>query len=469
MSFHLGKPILVMIVIAAVTGTAIALRSRERKRADLVLWVFADSHAKTYRGSGLPGEPPSLVEKFRKMHGLTVDIQLLSYRAENVRLVSMFMSDMKGPVVPDVVEIEIGQVGRFFRPPVNEVGLLPLNDFLKESGWMDRIVKTRFAPWSKEGVIFGVPHDVHPVTITYRDDLFREAGVDLSAAKTWYEFHEMCLRFRDYWRKRGFYHRHALELPVSDASYLLVMLLQRHINPIDDYGRIHLDNPKVAQTVAFYAQLVAGPRKIATQSPGVEGAASKDLNEGNICAYITPDWRVKTLKDYTETDPATGRKKLEGKMRMMPLPIFEPGDARTATWGGTMMGIPRTCPRPREAWKLIEYLYLSEDGLRARLRETNILPPVKDQWNEPEYQREDPYFGGQKVDRLFVELAHEIPARYVNPATTFAAMALSNVMDKARLHVESRGPEGLEERCRQWLKDAADDLDVRIRQASFEQ
>ena len=34
-------------------------------------------------------------------------------------------------------------------------------------------------------MIFGVPHDVHPTTLTYRDDLFRQAGIDLSQAKTW--------------------------------------------------------------------------------------------------------------------------------------------------------------------------------------------------------------------------------------------------------------------------------------------
>ena len=48
---------------------------------------------------------------------------------------------------------------------------------------MDKIVAARLAPWSKDGVIFGVPHDVHPVAIAYRDDLFREAGIDLPAAR----------------------------------------------------------------------------------------------------------------------------------------------------------------------------------------------------------------------------------------------------------------------------------------------
>ena len=89
------------------------------------------------------------------------------------------MADPMSEEIPDLVEMEISLVGRFFRPPLKEVGFLPLDAQLDRTGWRDRLLQSRLAPWQKEGVTFGVPHDVHPCTITYRDDLFREAGVDL--------------------------------------------------------------------------------------------------------------------------------------------------------------------------------------------------------------------------------------------------------------------------------------------------
>ena len=61
--------------------------------------------------------------------------------------------------------------------------------------WIDRILPSRLSPWTKDGEIFGLPQDVHPVTITYRADLFAQAGVDLAAATTWSAFQEACLRF----------------------------------------------------------------------------------------------------------------------------------------------------------------------------------------------------------------------------------------------------------------------------------
>ena len=133
-----------------------------------------------------------------------------------------------------------------------------------------------------------------------------------------------------------------------------------------------------------------------------------------------------------------------------------------------MIGITKACPRPNDEWKLIEHLYLSEEGFEARIRETNILPPVISQWDDERFNREDPFFGGQKVDQLYIELAHEIPERYVTPATKAASGALTEVLLRAIDHVNTRGTAGLEEACAKWLKQAADELDRTIRWGEFE-
>src|SRR4051812_28868064 len=53
MSFHLGKPILVMLILAVVCAAGLALRpGKRRDGADLVVWVFAEVHQKTYAGDG---------------------------------------------------------------------------------------------------------------------------------------------------------------------------------------------------------------------------------------------------------------------------------------------------------------------------------------------------------------------------------------------------------------------------------
>jgi hypothetical protein len=54
------------------------------------------------------------------------------------RLASLFMSNARAPNLPDVVDLEISRVGRYFRPPVKAIGLLPLNDLLEKHGWTAR-------------------------------------------------------------------------------------------------------------------------------------------------------------------------------------------------------------------------------------------------------------------------------------------------------------------------------------------
>src|SRR6185437_14016162 len=147
MSFHLGKPILVMIVVALVAAALTGIPAKEKK-ADLTLWVFAEQHRDVYK---------SILDDFRKQTGVTVDVQLVSATAMDLRLSSLFMTDPTSPELPDLTEIEIGWVGKYFRPPVDRVGFLPLNNYLRNSGWEDKIVKQRLAPWTKEDTIFGVP------------------------------------------------------------------------------------------------------------------------------------------------------------------------------------------------------------------------------------------------------------------------------------------------------------------------
>ena len=309
MRFHLGRPILVMLVISVVGGAWVLLRPAP-PRADLTFWTFADSHAESYR---------QLAPRFTGRTGRSVDVQLIPAAALNTRLSGLFMAGSSDGQMPDAVELQMSTAGPYFRPPAGEVGLLPLNPYLETTGlreiddpsaagkpgwharsrsdgkiytfgdgrwnpdpsrtrpdaWIDRVVAARFAPWSKRGLIFGVPHDVHPVTITYRHDLFWEdpdthvgPHIDLASAGTWPEFQALCLRFQDYWRARGEADRSAIELFEWVPEHLACLLLQRGVNLIDADEQLHLTDPKVAETLVFYTRLVAGPQRISTESTG---------------------------------------------------------------------------------------------------------------------------------------------------------------------------------------------------------
>ncbi len=446
-----------MIVCSVVAGTVVFFRL-PAPRADVELWTFADLHARMYRDRG---RGRSLLEVFQERTGKSARLDLISGPALDVRLLSLFMFDQRGGEggggdggSPDVVELSLNSIGKYFRPPVEEIGFLPLNSYLKQSGWMNRIVRSRFSPWSKEGVIFGIPHDLHPCTLSYRKDLFDEAGVDLESAVTWGEFRWDALRFEKYWQERG-HPRMAVGLSSSAADMLLVMLHQQRVELVDSQLGLHFTDAKVVKTLAWYAEAVGGAERIGGDlNPGA-GQSSAGLGSGEIGSLITPDWMVADLKEYTP--------ELAGKVRMMRLPKFSGEDAGSASWSGTMIGITRSCRHPDLAWKLIETLYLDRESLKERQELSGILPPIPEYWNDPVYHQADAYYGNQRIDELYIELAGELPdiqmTAYTGEAQVFLTIALNGAVRAAR----GESGKALEEDCLRLLEQAQGRLGAMIR------
>jgi arabinosaccharide transport system substrate-binding protein len=240
-----------------------------------------------------------------------------------------------------------------------------------------------------------------------------------------------------------------------------MLLLQRHINIVDAANRVHLTDPKVVDTVEFYAQLVSGPRAIGADTSSAGGLWARDLLAGDVCAMLTPDWRAGDISKFAP--------QLAGKLRMMPLPRFDSDDAPTSTAGGTMVGIPRAAKDPQRAWQLLEFLYLSPEANTARRAAgTNIIPPQPALWSDPAYHQPSEFFGGQKIFELYVDLAPQIPPRDVTPYTSQAEVALSVVLYRAAQYVLARGTGGLTQQCQTWLAEAQENLQRRIDFGKFE-
>jgi arabinosaccharide transport system substrate-binding protein len=446
MPFPLGRPILAMIAAAILAG-AIILARRAPPRADLTIWVSADLHARMYQDR-FGGS--SLLDDFRMRTGKSVELDLIATAAMDVRLLSLFMfaqgsRSNADSAAPDVVEVPIGSIGKYFRPPVDEVGFLPLNDYLKRSGWLDRIVPSRFSPWSKDGKIFGVPHDLHPCSLTYRKDLFDQAGIDLETAATWPELQQRCEKFQQYWKAHGRL-RTALGLSSTATDMLTVMLHQQHVELLGPGLSPQLTDSKLLTTLCWYARAVAGPDRISANLNSAPGQSAADLAAGDICGLITPDWMVADLKQY-----GSG---MAGKLHMIPLPRFSPGDVPTASWGGTMIGIPRTCRNPGLAWKLIELLYLSPESMKARQIASGILPPIPGCWGDPVYHQPDGFYGQQKINELYISLATQLPDTRMTAYTAQAQILLAVVLNKAVAKVQTGGGADLESDCHRWLMDA---------------
>jgi len=400
------------------------------KVADVTLWTFADIHHRAYQ--------KALAAFYEKHPGKTVDLQLVHNVAVTSRLRAAFWADLD---VPDLVEVEISSAGTFFRGKIDDLGFMDLTPWLKESGLYDRIVKTRFAPYTTRGKIFGLPHDVHPVMLAYRRDLFEELGIDPEKLATWDDF------VREGRRVTLPGKRYMIQLSDSNGGTFEPMLFQRDGGYFDADGKLIMDNEIAIDTVKWYIPLVAGPKLIANDIGGRDIFA-RSVESGILLSFICPDWKSKSVETQVGN--------MAGKMALMPLPAFEPGGRRTSTQGGTMLGITKRCADKALAKALALHLYLDREDLVNRFRELNILPPVKDVWDSPVFDEPRPYWSNQPIGRMYVELASRVPPQYSSPFISLAKNKMSEVISACAIYYNEHGDEGFDAFVRTRLQETAD-------------
>ena len=424
-----GKAPALILLITVVAGFYLALHPVSEQRATMRFWTFARNHSVPYQKA-----TPSFEAKHP---GTTLDVQLVHGEAVTSRLRAAFWADLD---VPDLVEVEISRAGSFFRGPPEDVGFIDLMPFLRSTGYYDRIVKTRFAPYTNKGKIYGLPHDVHPVMLAYRRDLFEAAGIDVEQIKTWEDF----VRVGQQITVPG--ERYMIELSDSGAHHYEMFLFQRDGGYFDAESRLTMDDETALETLLFFIPLVAGEGRIASDL-GSGRVFTQAVEQGYFLSFVCPDWRSKVA----ETDIP----RMHGKMALMPLPAAVPGGRRTSTWGGTMLGITKACPNPELAWQVAEHMYFDKAELAVRFRETNILPPLKDAWEDPAFDEARAYWSGQPLGRLYANLADEVPPQYASPLVETAKSKMSGVISACAVYYRENGEAGFEDFARTRLAEAA--------------
>jgi arabinosaccharide transport system substrate-binding protein len=407
-SFPPGRAMLFLSVVCILAFIGIAVQPK-RAKVTLEFWTFAKPHYDSY---------VKILPAFHRNNPtVQVSIQLMSWQALHEGLQAGFIA---GKGVPDLVEVEISRVGTFFAGPLEGIGFLDLTDRLKESGYYDRMVNSRFATYTSRGRIFGVPHDVHPLGLAYNRELFEKAGVNVEAIETWEDFIRAGRRVTKDLDNDGRPDRYAIELDPSSAYLFEIMLKQQEVFYFKPDGSLALDDPRLLETLVTYIRMAAGPEKIGT-SLGGGAILTQAVMDGYLCALWLPDWRIGVIKQDIP--------KAAGMLRVMPLPAWEKGGRRVSTWGGTMMGISRICKREKMAWKLLEHLYFNPEDLAERYTFTGIVPPLKEAWDLPVFKKPEPYFGGQRAGELMTQLAPDTPRTQMTPFTMLVTTKMGEVVD----------------------------------------
>ena len=408
-SFPLGKGPLVMLILFLISCLFVFAPAEEKSK-NIEFWVFAPTHYEEYQAR-LP--------IFETLHP-DVNVQLINFgNTMHDKLLTALLSDFGAP---DIVEVEINSIGRFLKGDIDEVGFLDLLPRLEREGWLDQLVSSRFTPWSYQGKVFGIPHDLHPVVLLYRDDLFKAAGVEMTEIETWDEFIVASKEVTRDLDDDGEIDQYAIVLDNKTESDYMNLLLQRGGGFFDSQGDVVIDSEIAIETLEFFVSLF-NEHKIATPVYGTwHGDPSNyaAMQDGKILSILAPDWYVGLLQSQVP--------QMSGKWKAISLPAWEHGGRRTTTRGGTMIGITKQCKNPDLAWEFLKFTYFDRASLINRFETTLIIPPLRAAWDAPALKQPLEYLGGQPLGELFIELAPNIPPRYQNPYWSEAADLLNNAI-----------------------------------------
>lgn len=422
--FPPGSAILVLLVAGLFAGLLVVnsrLQMSRLPEPDLEFVFSALNHYEDYEVA---------IKAFERKHDVRIAMHLVNLESMKSRLQSALMSGIR---MPDLVEIESRMFGALIQGPLEGIGFHDLTKRIEEEELRDEFPAARLAMWSREGRIFGIPHDVHPVMLAYRADILQQIGIDPEALDTWETFAKVA-------RERivkdldgdGTIDRYAIDFALDGFPELTSVLMpQLGIETIDASGRPGFNREKTVELIAWFARQVQGPERISFPAGWGQNLA-KALNDGLIVFLMTPDWRTKQV----EMD----NPRLAGQLRLMPLPAWEEGGRRTSTMGGSSLVIPKTAANPELAWELAKFLYLEKEHQPQRFRHTNIISPARSSWGEPFLDEVNPFWE-QPIGRLYVNLADEVPAVHPSPYSEYVRTQISTAFTRV-LGWKRRNPGG---------------------------
>lgn len=309
-----------------------------------------------------------------------------------------------------VVELDTGSGGRFLGQGQRE--------FLLSAPEVAGLLPARVAAWG--GI--GVPTDVHPVVLAWREDLWRAAGLDVRTATTWDELITLCRRYEATTGRRS------IELPRTSGAVVYLMLQQAGLWRLGTDGVPRLGDGAVAGLVAKYAGWVGEGEGLGAPPGRSAEDTARQLLSGEVAMLVAPDWKLGQLRRA-----APG---LAEKLALARLPAVDLGGGRLGaavpTWGGTAVAIPADTPDEAVSRRLLQAVATDNDSAVAGWCDRLVWPALTAAWDDPRMTRPDSFFDpATPPSRLLRTLSGQIAPVRQSPATSAALTELNLAVFRA--------------------------------------
>ncbi|TMX34530.1 extracellular solute-binding protein [Vibrio parahaemolyticus] len=352
-----------------------------------------------------------LLPDFEKETGIKVDYLMNNHGDHHTKLTTNLAT---GSGAGDVIVVDVEKIGPF----VASGGLVNLSEKYGADKYAER-----FAPyaWTQgkgaDGSVYGIPVDLGPGVMYYRTDIFEDAGIDLNEAiKDWDSY----IAAGEKLKAKNI----QLIASASDVAQAIIF------TTVPEGEGLYFDkdgNPVVTSERFVHAFEVA--KEI--RDKGLDGKILAWSNEwyegfrnGTFATQLSGAWLLGHLNNWIA--PGTA-----GKWGVSNLP-----DGIYGSWGGSFLSIPTQSTKQDEAWKLIEYMTTRRDVQLKHFETIAAFPANVTTYDDPMFEQEMPFLGGQKARLLFAEVAKNI--KPVAPAKG-DHVARSIVLENALMEVLDEG------------------------------
>ncbi|GAA4812536.1 ABC transporter substrate-binding protein [Streptomyces ziwulingensis] len=364
-------------------------------RVAVSLWTHDPGYVTTYR---------TAVEDASLMRGSRFDYRMRITSAAPPDIVTRMMTQaVADGNTPDLAGIVLDQYPRVMGSGIARNLFVDLSETVRPFG--DRLLK--LAPYTVDGVPYGLDSDNSVTVLYYRHDLFDTYGIPEDTG-TWEELAEHGERLHT---DRGI----SLGMVSTGDNAAIVngflqLLLQRGGGFFDASGELTLDSPEAVEVLEFMARGVRSGVLLALPDP-YGSACAAALKSGRLAATAMPNW-------YNAYGLQANVPEQTGRWRMRTLPRFAGGGHLASTLGGTAFTVLKDKPHTDAALELLRRVYLTREGQILRYRSGGFLPTLKALYEDPELLgTEDEYLGGQRVFNVYRRAAADLPLLHQAPGT----------------------------------------------------
>jgi len=422
MKTSVGSALIFSLAIAS-SVLIFILPSRESK--GITFWVFALTHFDAYKAPIAlwnKGHPPD--QHFSSL--------LLHDRAIEHRLISGFLS---GVPMADLLETHEWIYTKAYHGPLDQIGFLDITDKLHKDGLYERFNESTLLQHTTRGRLFGLPRAAAPALLAYRSDLVEAAGIsdtEIAQIETWDDYFRVMRPLMEDRDGDGRPDRYLLSLSEVAHEAIRMLVLQNDGVVFDDNGHPRFANERNSRTLAILTTWITGPGQVSLYVPSHNSAAGhKQRLDGLVVGTIITDWMLALWKIENP--------QLSGKIKLMPIPAFEPDGRRTSSTGSTMISINKRSPHIETCWEMAKELYTSIEVAEHIYRESGMVTPYKPHWEASFYHEPDPFCGGQPSGTLFIEQVPNVPQSPSSPYQNLAYAELVNAMIGLRAYAEKHG------------------------------